>query len=122
MEREAFEELVAEALAALPADYLKMLDNVAVVVEDWPDRATLHAAGVRSPYQLLGFYHGIPQPLRNSSYGLVPPDKISIYQRPIERQCRTIAEVRELVSRVIRHEIAHHFGISDDRLRELGAY
>jgi len=122
MDPDAFEDLVAEAIQTLPEQFQEMLHNVAVVVEDWPDRETLRVARVRSPYQLLGFYHGIPQTARTTYYSLVPPDRISIYRRPIEAQCRTPAEVRELVGRVVRHEIAHHFGISDDRLHEIGAY
>ncbi|MCX7707736.1 MAG: metallopeptidase family protein [Anaerolineae bacterium] len=117
-----FEDLVAEALAELPEQFAEMMDNVVIVVEDWPDRATLRAAGVRSPYGLLGFYHGVPQSERTSYYGLVAPDKISIYRRPIEAQCRTEEELRALVKRVVYHELAHHFGIDDDRLLEIGAY
>lgn len=122
LDRETFETLVAEALEALPEPFLELMDNVAITVHDWPGRATLRMAGVRSPYDLLGFYHGVPQTERTSNYGLVPPDKISIYQRPIEAQCTTMDEVRALVGRVVRHEIAHHFGIDDDRLRAIGAY
>ncbi len=119
---EDFEALVAEAVDALPTVFLEMLDNVDIVVEDWPDRHTLALAGAASRYDLLGFYHGVPQTARPHDYGNVVPDKISIYQRPIEAQCRTLEEVRDLVGRVVRHEIAHHFGIDDDRLREIGAY
>lgn len=119
---EAFEELVAAAVDELPAMFLEMLDNVDIVVEDWPDCHTLALAGAASRYDLLGFYHGVPQTVRSHDYGNVAPDKISIYQRPIEAQCRTFEEARELVGRVVRHEIAHHFGIDDDRLHEIGAY
>jgi len=117
-----FEQYAADAYEQLPDFFKDRLDNVAIVVEDWPDRATLRSVGASSPYNLLGFYHGVPQPVRNHGYGLVPPDKISIYRRPIEAQCRTTEEVRALVARVLLHEVAHHFGISDDRLDELGAY
>ncbi len=122
MSTDLFEDLVADALAALPAQFAALLDNVVVVVEDWPDSATLRSVGASSPYALLGFYHGVPQPGRTSHYGMVTPDKISIYRRPIEAQCRTIEELQTLVRRVVFHEIAHHFGIGDDRLREIGAY
>lgn len=122
LDRESFEILVAEALEALPEQFLQMLDNVAVTVHDWPGSNTLRLAGVRSPYELLGFYHGVPQTARGANYGLVAPDKISIYRRPIEAQCHDLDQVREMVGRVVRHELAHHFGISDDRLREIGAY
>jgi len=119
---EEFEELVAAAVNELPEMFLEMLDNVDIVVEDWPDRHTLALAGLSSRYELLGFYHGVPQTVRPHDYGNVAPDKISIYQRPIEAQCGSLAEARRLVGRVVRHEIAHHFGIDDDRLREIGAY
>ena len=122
MEPDLFERLVVEALDALPEEFRQHLDNVEVVVEDWPDAHTLRLAGVRSRWGLLGFYHGVPQTQRTTSYALVPPDRISIYRYPILHVCRTAVEVREMVGRVVRHEIAHHFGISDDRLHELGAY
>jgi predicted Zn-dependent protease with MMP-like domain len=122
MERDVFEDWVAEVLETLPVAFAEMLDNVVVVVEDWPDRHTMRLAGVRSPHALLGFYHGIPQTGRNSSYGLVTPDKISIYRRPIEAQAATPEALRDLVRRVVLHELAHHFGIDDDHLRHIGAY
>jgi len=120
MERHLFEQLVAEALDALPDVFLDKLDNVEVVVEDWPSREVVLRAGVRSAADLLGFYHGIPQTKRTHNYGLVLPDRISIYQRPIEMHSRTTEDVRRMIHRTLRHEIAHHFGIDDERLRELG--
>ncbi len=122
MERRFFEQLVAEALDALPEVFLDKLDNVEVVVEDWPSREVVLRAGVRSVADLLGFYHGVPQTKRNHNYGLVLPDRISIYQRPIEMHSRTPEDARRLIHRTLRHEIAHHFGIDDERLRDLGAY
>ena len=122
MDRGLFERLVSEALDALPEEFQGALDNVEVIVEEWPDRATLHRAKVRHPAELLGFYHGIPQTKRTHRYGLVLPDKISIYRRPIEMRCRSADEVREMVGHVLRHEIAHHFGSSDARLRAIDAY
>jgi predicted Zn-dependent protease with MMP-like domain len=117
-----FVDLVAEALEALPPFFQERLNNVEVVVEDWPDRHTLRTMGIRSPYGLLGFYHGVPLTERTTHYGLVAPDKISIYRRPIEAQCRSLDELRATVHRVVLHELAHHFGIDDDRLEEIGAY
>ncbi len=122
MNRDTFERLVAEAWDALPEFFRAKLDNVAVVVEDWPNQETMRLAGVRSPAQVLGFYHGVPQTKRTHHYALVTPDKISIYQRPIEMRCRTIDQVRQTIYRVLRHEIAHHFGMDDEHLREIGAY
>lgn len=117
-----FHQLVAQALEALPPIFVAHLDNVEVVVEDWPDPHVLRLVGANSPADLLGFYHGIPQTNRTLGYNLVPPDKISIYRRPIEMRSRTIKDVQRLINRVLRHEIAHHFGIDDERLREIGAY
>ena len=122
MKAQTFERLVAAALDDLPQDIQQALDNVDVVIEDWANRATLQRAGVRHPNQLLGFYHGVPRTKRTRSYGLVLPDKITIYRRPIEMRARTPDDAQDIVRRVVRHEIAHHFGIDDDRLREIGAY
>jgi predicted Zn-dependent protease with MMP-like domain len=122
MHHRTFEQIVARAIDDLPQEFQDKLDNVDIVVEDWPDRETLRLAGVRHPAELLGFYRGIPQTRRTHNYGLVLPDKISIYQQPILMRCHTAAQVRATVGRVLRHEIAHHFGISDERLREIGAY
>jgi predicted Zn-dependent protease with MMP-like domain len=121
MDRRIFERLVTEALNGLPEFFREKLDNVAVVVEDWPDLETLRAAEVRHPAGLLGLYRGVPQTKRTHNYGLVLPDKISIYQRPIEMRCRTVEQVRATIGQVLRHELAHHFGIGDERLRQLGA-
>ncbi len=122
MEDALFERLVAEALEALPEVFRNHLENVEIVVEDWPDRRTMRLAGVRSPADLLGFYHGVPLTRRTSHYMLVLPDKITLYRQPILMRCRTLEEVRDLVARTLRHEIAHYFGIDDDRLEEIGAY
>ncbi len=122
MPDDGFEQWVIEALEALPESFRARLENVDVVVEDWPDVATMQLAGVRHPAEVLGFYHGVPQTRRTHHYGLVLPDKISLYRRPIELRCRSAAETRALVAHVLRHELAHHFGIDDERLRDIGAY
>lgn len=122
MDEKKFQEVVAEALEIIPPAFRLRLTNVAIVVEEWPDRATLRAAGVRNRTELLGFYHGVPLTERDSSYGLTPPDKINIYRAPILKECHNDEEVRALVQRTLRHELAHYFGISDERLLELGAY
>jgi predicted Zn-dependent protease with MMP-like domain len=117
-----FERIVAEALDDLPPVFLERLENVEVVVEPYADQETLRLAGFPNPMQLLGFYHGVPLTERSHGYTLVLPDKISIYQQPIERMCRTPEAICVQVRRTVMHELAHHFGISDDRLRELGVY
>ena len=118
--QDQFDELVLSAIEDLPDLFLDCLENVAVVVEEWPDRATLESVGLRRRSSLLGLYQGIPQPDRTHGYNLVLPDKISIYQGPIESICRTDDEVREQVRTTVLHEIGHYFGIDDDRLHELG--
>lgn len=120
MRREDFEQLVAEALDALPEEIQRYMDNVAVTIAEWPSRADLARTGHRSPYELLGLYQGVPLTRRGVGYNLVPPDRIVLYRGPIEAIAHTPAAVREQVQRTVVHEIAHHFGISDERLRELG--
>jgi predicted Zn-dependent protease with MMP-like domain len=108
-----FEALVDDAIASLPDDLRTFMSNVAVVVEDEPP------AGL----PLLGLYQGVPLTRRTSGYAAVPPDKISIYRGPLERLTGGDPDrLREQVRRVVLHEIAHHFGISDERLRELDRY
>lgn len=120
--QQRFESLVLEALDALPDYFRERLENVDVVVEEWADRVTLGQAQVQHPAALLGFYHGVPLTRRTRRYQLVLPDKISIYRRPIEMRCHSAQEIRALVGHVLRHEIAHHFGIDDARLKDIGAY
>jgi len=116
----AFEQLVIEALDSLPDDIRRMLDNVEVTVAHWPSPATLRNVGLRPGQTLFGLYQGIPQTRRGSRYGLALPDKITIFQGPIEQFCRTPAAVRAQVRKTVLHELAHHFGITEKRLRELG--
>ena len=119
LDKDRFEELVVQAVDDLPEQFLDELQNLDVVVEDFPTKDQLADAGLRGGYDLLGLYEGVPQTNRGRGYGMVLPDKITIFQRPIEARCRSEAEVRREVVSVVRHEIAHHFGISDARLREI---
>jgi predicted Zn-dependent protease with MMP-like domain len=114
-----FERLVAEALDSLPDELWEALDNVEVTVAPYPTRDQLRSAGVTNG-TLLGLYEGIPLTARNSGYTFVLPDKITIFQRPIERICGSFEEVVAQVRETVIHELAHHFGIDDDRLDELG--
>jgi predicted Zn-dependent protease with MMP-like domain len=106
---EQFEELVANALDAIPADLGAAMENVAVMVDD-------HSP----PGRLLGLYQGIPLTSRGAHYSATTPDRITIYMASICRACRTEQEVVEMVRRVVIHEVGHHFGIDDKRLEELG--
>ena len=120
MTREEFEALVAEALTNLPSEILERMDNVAVTIAYWPSRAQLARAGVESPHTLFGLYEGVPLTKRGAGYGMVPPDHITLFQGPLEAASRTLVAIREQVRRTVIHEVGHHFGISEQRLRELG--
>jgi predicted Zn-dependent protease with MMP-like domain len=119
VERAKFEELVAAAIEGLPEEFLERLDNVDIIVDDYPTRSQLRKSRTGRNYTLLGLYEGVPLTERHD-YTMVLPDKITIFQRPIEEKCRTEKEIKDEVRRVVVHEIAHHFGIGDGRLRELG--
>jgi len=119
MDREKFRGLVARAVDSLPEEFCAKLENIDVVVEDWPTQYQLAEVGLRHHQTLLGLYQGVPQTKRSRYYGLVPPDKITIFQKPIEAKCRYEAEITAEIQRVVRHEIAHHFGIGDARLRQI---
>jgi predicted Zn-dependent protease with MMP-like domain len=107
---ERFEELAADALATLPPSLSSVMENVAVIVED-------EAQG----RNLFGLYEGIPLTQRGPmSYTGVLPDRITLYQSAICRYCNTEEEVKAQVRKTVIHEVAHHFGISDPRLEELG--
>ena len=119
MDREGFEQLVAKAIDSLPTEFLTRLENIDVVVDDWPTQRQLAELGLRRRETLLGLYEGVPLTRRGRHYGLVPPDKITIFQKPIEAKCRYDAEITAEIQKVVRHEIAHHFGIGDARLKQL---
>jgi predicted Zn-dependent protease with MMP-like domain len=119
MDREEFEGFVGRAIESLPLEFQQKLENVDIVVEEWPTAAQLRQAKVKSPWQLLGLYQGVPQTRRGRGYGLVLPDKISIFQRAIEAQCRFGCEIEAGIGEVVRHEIAHHFGLDDETLRKI---
>jgi predicted Zn-dependent protease with MMP-like domain len=120
MESERFEQLVVRAVESLPEEFRERLDNVDIVVADAPTLRQLTKTERKRGETLLGLYEGVPLPERNQGYGFVVPDMITIFQRPIEDMCESDTEIIAEVQKVVRHEIAHHFGISDDRLRELG--
>ncbi|MFN8511323.1 MAG: metallopeptidase family protein [Chloroflexia bacterium] len=119
--RARFEELVADAIDTLPDEILEMLDNVEIVVADAPTASQLTVAGeLGAGEMLLGLYEGIPLTERTSGYGMVLPDKITLFQGALESVCRDEEMLRSEVRVTVVHELAHHFGISDRRLRELG--
>jgi predicted Zn-dependent protease with MMP-like domain len=124
MDLDAFADLVSEALESLPQEFRDRLENIQVDIEEWPTREELESVGLsgRDKRTLLGLYHGVPLTERHESY-MAFPDLITIYQKPIEAasgqdEDRIKAQVRHTVI----HEIAHYYGISDERLDELDAY
>ncbi len=119
MQREKFEALVAKAVENLPPEFHSKLENVDVVVEDWPTPKQLHRVKLRHPRHLLGLYEGVPQTKRGRAYGMVLPDKISIFQKPIEAQCLSDKEIEAKIQEVVRHEIAHHFGTDEKTLQRI---
>jgi predicted Zn-dependent protease with MMP-like domain len=111
MDLKRFEELVVEAVDGLPAWVRDRLDNVEVLIEDHPPPGE----------NLLGLYEGVPLTERGVDYTWALPDRITLYRRPIEREASGDEEaVREVVAETVIHEMAHFFGISDERLHELG--
>jgi len=112
--------LVTEALDELPAEFAEKLENVEVLVEDDPSPDELGGRQLAPGHLLLGLYHGVPLTHRSVFATSLFPERITIFQRPVEAISRTPREIIENVRRTVLHEIAHHFGISDARLRELG--
>ena len=119
MDRERFQWLVARAVETLPDEFIARLENIDVVVEDSPAQSQIARAGLRRGQTLLGLYEGVPLTRRGAHYGLVPPDKITIFRKLIEAKYRYDAEIIGEIQRVVRHEIAHHFGIGDARLEQI---
>lgn len=121
IERGAFEELVRQAVDGLPAEFRERMD-VDIVVEDaaHPDDYARTRTGPGST--LLGVYRGVPLTRRGGHYNMAVPDRIAIFRLPIQRLARDPDDLAARVHRVVRHEVAHYFGISDERLREIDAY
>ena len=119
MDRQEFETTVFRAIEALPVEFKSKLENVDILVEDWPSPQQIRQLRLRNKAQFLGLYEGVPQTRRDSGYNLVLPDKITIFQKPIEAECRSIREIEDEIGRVVRHEIAHHFGIGDAALYKI---
>lgn len=116
---EKFEALVRQALEDLPEDIEKVMSNIDIVVEKQPTHHLATELGTERE-NLLGLYQGIPLTERGESYSGVLPDRIALYQGNIERSARSRQELKQIVRRTVLHEIAHHFGIDDERLEELG--
>lgn len=114
-----FDALITRAMDELPQEYIKGLDNVAIVYADWPDERQAKKSGLRKHDLLLGLYEGIPLPARGAGYNLVLPDKITLFKQSILRVVRDEDELFEQIKRTLWHEIAHYYGLGHDRIDEL---
>lgn len=115
--RKDFEKIVTEGVKAIPERFLKLLDNVDIVIEDEPTPTQKRKLKLRQGWTLFGLYEGVPQSRRGSNYSAVLPDKITIFRKPIEASARNEEEIKEIVKNTVWHEIAHHFGMSEERVR-----
>lgn len=118
-DRRLFNRLVIEVVQTLPDEFRSRLENVAVVVAEWPDDEEAEVgveAGAPEDSDLLGLYQGVPYGERTQGYTMTLPDRITIYRQPILASARTEAEAREEIRLTVLHEIGHYFGLGDDEL------
>jgi predicted Zn-dependent protease with MMP-like domain len=119
MTRERFTALVEEALREIPQRFRDAMKNVAVVVEDEPSQDVLDDLEMEPGDSLFGLYHGTPLTERDSTYGNVLPDRISIYQLPIEEACEDEEDMQQCVAETVIHEFGHYFGLSEEEIQEI---
>jgi predicted Zn-dependent protease with MMP-like domain len=119
MTRKQFEDVVERALVGLPRVFRDKLRNIAVVVEDWADDETLEEMGIEPPDTLYGLYRGVDLTQRDSSYGNVLPDTVTIYQGPIEEDCDDEGEMVEVIRDTVVHEVGHYFGLDDETMHRI---
>lgn len=120
MRQSEFEALVAAAIDELPAELLRALENVAITVEDSPDPDDLAQAGLRPDQDLYGLYVGVPLTDRTSDYGMVLPDRITVYKIALERDYSDPGQLRAEIRRTVLHEIGHAYGMDEDGLDDRG--
>ena len=119
MTRTEFENLIHQALTQIPEEIRAHLDNVDLVVDDWPTKEQLMGSGIEEDQCLMGLYEGIPLTERYG-YNMVLPDKITLFQRSIESVCSGESEIVDQVRDTVEHEVAHHFGLDDEALKDVG--
>jgi predicted Zn-dependent protease with MMP-like domain len=117
--REKFEKLVAEALASIPHRFRDAMSNIAIVVEDEPDEALLDEMEVEPGGTLLGLYQGVPLTERRWDYGNALPDRILLFQGPLERESDDEEDLVVAIGETLIHEIGHYFGLSEDEIEEI---
>lgn len=120
MDRDRFEKLVEEALKDLPPDFARHLDNIGIGVDAFPSRDQLDEVGLHDKYELLGLYEGIPLTERPRGYAGALPDRITIFQSPIEHYCGDDEDaIKRQVRETVMHELGHYFGMDEDRLSDI---
>src|SRR5215216_219951 len=119
MTRQRFERLVAEAVTLIPRRFRREMKNLALVVEEEPSAALLDEMEIEPPDSLYGLYQGIPLPERSWTDGNHLPDKITLFQRPIEEDCEDEEEIRAVIGETLIHEVGHYFGLSEDEIEEI---
>ena len=122
MEREEFEAIVTAAVRTLPDEFRERIANVEFGVEDWARPDDYARTETPAGSTILGVYRGIPLTKRGVGYNMTLPDRIVIFQQPLQRMANDADDLAERIRHVVKHEVGHYFGISDDRLREIGAY
>lgn len=119
MTREQFEKLVVEAVTLIPKRFRREMKNLALVVEEEPSEDLLEEMEIEPPDTLYGLYQGTPLPERTWGYGNTLPDRITIYQRPIEEDCEDEDEMRAVIGETLIHEVGHYFGLSEEEIEEI---
>lgn len=118
MTKEEFESLVCQAVKELPDKFKEKLDNIDLVIEAWPTVEELREVGIPASQTIFGLYQGVPKTKRGTYFGVLP-DKITIFAGPILAVSPTPQAIKKRVTQVVRHEIAHHFGLSEEELRKV---
>ncbi len=119
MTRERFERLVVEAVALIPKRFRREMKNLALVVEDEPSAALLDEMEIEPPDSLYGLYQGTPLPERAWAHGNTLPDRVTLFQKPIEEDCEDEDEVRAVIGETLIHEVGHYFGLSEEEIEEI---
>ena len=119
MTREKFEKLVGEAMALIPKRFRLEMQNIAVVVEDEPSAELLDEMEIEPPDSLYGLYQGTPLPERTWGYGNTLPDRVTLFQKPIEEDSEDEDDVRAVIGETLIHEVGHYFGLSEEEIEEI---
>jgi len=119
MTREQFQRLVVEAIALIPKRFRREMKNLALVVEDEPAPDLLAEMEIEPPDSLFGLYQGTPLPERTWAFGNNLPDRITLFQRPIEEDCEDEDDVRAVIGETLIHEVGHYFGMSEEEIEEI---